>query len=127
MADFTIFIGNKNYSSWSLRPWLALKHTGAAFEEVMIPLDQPDSAMNLRRRSPSGRVPVLQHGALTIWEPLAMFAPVTTRFVTHAMPLDPVCGACIAAMQRWPAMQDWAAAAKAEPWVINYDVNAGAA
>ena len=105
MADFTIFVGSKNHSSWSLRPRLAFKHTGVAFEEVMIPLDRPESAMNFRRRSPSGRVPVLQDGALTIWEPLAMLAPMTTRFVTHAMPLG----------------------AKAEPWVIGYDVNAGAA
>lgn len=94
MADFTIFIGSKNCSSWSLRPRLA---------------------------------PVPKHGALAIWETLAMFAPVTTRFVTHAMPLDPVCGACIADIQRWPAMQERAAGAKAEPWVIGYDVNAGAA
>jgi len=70
MAEFTIYIGNKNYSPWSLRPWLALRHTGAAFEEVMITLDQQDSAVNLRRRSPSGRVPVLGHGALAIWESL---------------------------------------------------------
>jgi len=52
---------------------------------------------------------------------------VTTRFVTYSVPLDPVCGTYVAAMQRWPAMQDWAAAGKAEPWVIHDDVNAGAA
>jgi glutathione S-transferase len=56
-----------------------------------------------------------------------MFAPVVTRFVTYSVPLDPVCGAYVAAMQRWPAMQEWTAAAKAEPWVINDDVNTGAA
>src|SRR5882724_7059435 len=80
MAEFTIYIGNKNYSSWSLRPWLALRHTGAAFEEVMITLDQPDSAANLRRRSPSGRVPVLQHGALAIWESLAICEYLAEQF-----------------------------------------------
>ena len=226
MAEITIYIGNKNYSSWSLRPWLALRHAGVAFEEVVIPLDQKDSAANLRRHSPSGRVPVLRHDTLTIWETLAiceylaeqfpaarlwpadrdaraqaravsnemhagftvlrsllpmdicrrwplgnrlakvrpnveriaaiwrdcrerfgsrgangagdflfggftiadaMFAPVTTRFLTYSVPLDPVCSAYVAAMQRWPAMQDWIAAAKAEPWVINDDVNVGAA
>jgi glutathione S-transferase len=64
-------------------------------------------------------------GGFTIAD--AMFAPVATRFVTYSVPLDPVCSAYVAAMQRWPAMQDWADAAKAEPWVINYDVNASAA
>ena len=64
-------------------------------------------------------------GGFTIAD--AMFAPVTTRFLTYSVPLDPVCSAYVAAMQRWPAMQDWAAAAKTEPWVINYDVNVGAA
>lgn len=64
-------------------------------------------------------------GGFTIAD--AMFAPVTTRFVTYSVPLDPVCSAYVAAMQRWPAMQDWTAAAKAEPWVINDDVNTGAA
>jgi glutathione S-transferase len=64
-------------------------------------------------------------GGFTIAD--AMFAPVTTRFVTYSVPLDPVCSAYVTAMQRWPAMQDWAAAAKAEPWVINDEVNVGAA
>jgi glutathione S-transferase len=219
MPEFTLYIGNKNYSSWSLRPWLALKQTGAAFEEVLIPLDQPESADDLRRHSPSGRVPVLRHGQILVWESLAiceylaelfpaaqlwpadaaqraharaissemhsgfadlrrnlpmditrrwpagarldrvrsdieritamwrecrtrfgtegdflfgrftiadaMYAPVTTRFVTYGVPLDPVCEAYAAAVQRWPAMQEWTAAAAREPWVIAYDVNAG--
>jgi glutathione S-transferase len=56
-----------------------------------------------------------------------MFAPVITRFLTYSVPPDAVCTTYVAAMQRWPAMQDWVAAAKSEPWVINYDVNAGAA
>ena len=80
MAEFTIYIGNKNYSSWSLRPWLALRHAGAAFEEVLIPLDQADSAINLRRHSPSGRVPVLRHGALVIWETLAICEYLAEQF-----------------------------------------------
>jgi len=83
MAEFTIYIGNKNYSSWSLRPWLALRHAGAAFEEVLIPLDQADSATNLRRHSPSGRVPVLQHGTLAIWETLASASTWPSSFRTR--------------------------------------------
>lgn len=222
MAEITIFIGNKNYSSWSLRPWLALRQTGVAFEEVVIVLDQAQSAEDLRRHSPTGRVPVLRHGSLVIWESLAiceylaerfpasrlwpadiaaraharavsnemhagfgdlrrsmpmdisrrwplagrfdraradiervtalwrecrekfgrsdgkesgdflfgrfsiadaMFAPVATRFVTYGVPLDPVCAAYVHAVQAWPAMQEWTAAAAREPWVIPVDGN----
>jgi len=72
MADFTLYIGNKNYSSWSLRPWLALKHTGAAFDEVVIPLDEPTTKATILRHSPSGRVPALLHGELTVWDSLAI-------------------------------------------------------
>jgi len=72
MADFTIYIGNKNYSSWSLRGWLMLKATGAAFAEVVIPLDEANTRANILRHSPSGRVPALQHGAFTIWDSLAI-------------------------------------------------------
>ena len=72
MADLTLYIGNKNYSSWSLRPWLALKQAGATFNEVLIPLDQPDTPDLLRRHSPSRRVPVLQHGGLVLWESMAI-------------------------------------------------------
>jgi glutathione S-transferase len=84
MADFTIFVDSKKYS-WSVRPRARAQAPGVAFGEVMVRLDQPQSAMNLRRRSPGGRVPVLQHGALAIWGPLAMLAPMTTRFVSPAM------------------------------------------
>ncbi len=62
MADFTIYIGNKNYSSWSLRAWLMLKASGAAFDEVLIPLYEPASRAAILRHSPSGKVPALRHG-----------------------------------------------------------------
>jgi len=72
MADFTIYIGNKNYSSWSLRGWLMLKHTGAEFAEEVIPLDEANTRANILRRSPSGRVPALLHGDQVIWDSLAI-------------------------------------------------------
>ena len=72
MADLTIIIGSRNYSSWSLRPWLALKRTGAAFDEVLIDLDDPNKVALIRAHSPAGKVPVLKHGAMTIWESLAI-------------------------------------------------------
>src|SRR5580693_3096051 len=72
MADFTIYIGNKNYSSWSLRAWLMLKAAGVAFEEVLIPLWQPGSKAEVLHHSPSGKVPALVHGGVTVWESLAI-------------------------------------------------------
>ncbi len=68
----TLVIGNKNYSSWSLRAWLALEMTGAPFEEVVIPLDRDDTAAAIAAQSPSRRVPVLKHGGLAIWDSLAI-------------------------------------------------------
>jgi glutathione S-transferase len=72
MAKATIYLGNKNYSSWSLRGWLMLSMSGLAFDEVVIPLDQPDTAETIVKYSPSGRVPVLTHGDLRIWDSLAI-------------------------------------------------------
>ena len=72
MAEFTLVLANKNYSSWSLRGWLALKATGAEFEEVVIPLREADTRTTLLRYSPSGKAPCLVHGAITVWESLAI-------------------------------------------------------
>jgi glutathione S-transferase len=72
MPDRLLVIGNHNYSSWSLRPWLALKHLGVPFRLERIALDQPDTAACIRRHSPGGRVPVLVEGDVTIWESLAI-------------------------------------------------------
>lgn len=68
----TLVIGNKNYSSWSLRAWLPLKQSGLAFEEVRIPLNTPEFAAAIGQYSPSRRVPALRHGEVTIWESLAI-------------------------------------------------------
>jgi glutathione S-transferase len=72
MSELTLAVGSKNYSSWSLRAYLALAHTGQPFREVLIALDEPDTAANIARYSPSGRVPVLHHGGLVIWDSLAI-------------------------------------------------------
>lgn len=72
MRDLVLVIGNKAYSSWSLRAWLALKRTGLMFDEVLVPLQRPDSAARLQSESPSALVPVLRHGDLAIWESLAI-------------------------------------------------------
>jgi glutathione S-transferase len=75
-----IVVGNKKYSSWSLRPWLALKLTGAPFEETVVALDMPDTAENIRKFSPSGRVAALIDGGLTVWESLAICEYLAEKF-----------------------------------------------
>ncbi|MDR6769522.1 glutathione S-transferase family protein [Azospirillum sp. BE72] len=72
MSDLTLVMGNKAYSSWSLRPWLAMKQAGLAFAETVIPLRQPDTAARIAEHSPSGRVPSLIHAGLTVWDSLAI-------------------------------------------------------
>jgi len=67
-----IVVGNKNYSSWSLRAWLLVKKLREPFEEIVIGLDRPDTAENIKKHSPSGRVPVLVSGNLTVWDSLAI-------------------------------------------------------
>ncbi|HEX3854842.1 MAG TPA: glutathione S-transferase N-terminal domain-containing protein, partial [Polyangiaceae bacterium] len=66
MSDLTLVIGNKNYSSWSLRPWMLMKHLGMEFKELLLPLDTPEFRDGIEKYSPSGRVPVLQHGELRV-------------------------------------------------------------
>ena len=213
MVDFTLYIGNKNYSSWSLRGWLMAKAAGIAFEEVLIRLSQPNTKAEVLRHSPSGRVPTLVHGNNRVWESLAigeylaelfpdaklwprdragravarsvstemhagfsalrthypmnvrssfanrastpdvqadidritaiwhdcrtrfgkdgpflfgsafgnadaMYAPVVSRFRTYKVELDAGTQAYCDAVWAYPPMQEWAAAAKKEPWII---------
>lgn len=68
----TLLIANKNYSSWSLRGWLALRHAGFEFDEQVVFLDLPDTAAKINAFSPSGRVPALKDGGLLIWDSLAI-------------------------------------------------------
>ena len=82
MAQLTLVIGNKNYSSWSLRPWLAMKHFGLDFNEVRIALYTPESTEKLRLFSPSGKVPVLIHDTLTVWDSLAICEYLAIAFPT---------------------------------------------
>ncbi|MFO1155023.1 MAG: glutathione S-transferase family protein [Rhodospirillales bacterium] len=215
MSEFVLVIGNKNYSSWSLRPWLAMKMAGLVFEEIVIPLHQPETATSIARHSPAGKVPVLKHGARVIWESIAileylaellpnehlwpadiaaraharvvcaemhagfqalrsnlpmyvrasktgramkpevakdiaritaiwhdcrarfgsqdpflfgrfsnadaMWAPVVTRFATYGVTLDDESQIYCRAILALPPMREWYAAARAEPWSIDYD------
>jgi len=79
-----LIIGNKNYSSWSLRAWLLLRVKNIPFEEERIVLGQPDTNTLIRRYSPSGKVPVLIDGNNTVWDTLAIAEYLAERFPQHA-------------------------------------------
>ena len=83
-----LVIGNKNYSSWSLRPWLLLRQHGVMFDEMRLPLDTPEFAGAIPRWSPSGRVPALRHGELVVWDSLAITEYLAERY-GRVWPLDP--------------------------------------
>jgi len=90
MNPLTLVIGNKNYSSWSLRPWLVLRQMGVPFTEVRIPLYRADTLAELAAWSPSGLVPLLQDGELKVWDSLAICEYLHERFPEqHLWPADP--------------------------------------
>jgi glutathione S-transferase len=80
-----LVIGNKNYSSWSFRPWLAMKVAGIAFDETLISLDAPDFKARLMALSGAGKVPVLIDGDVRVWESLAIFEYLAEKFPTAAL------------------------------------------
>ncbi|MEI7932986.1 MAG: glutathione S-transferase family protein [Alphaproteobacteria bacterium] len=86
-----LVIGDKNWSSWSMRPWLALKRTGEPFEETFIHLRRDDTAAEIAQYSPSGKVPALVDGDVTIWDSLAICEYLADRFPKAGLwPADPV-------------------------------------
>jgi glutathione S-transferase len=90
MADLTIYLGNKNYASWSLRAWLALKATGGEFAEEVIPLFVPGGKETLLKYSPSGKVPALHHGDIVVWDSLAICGYLAETFpAARLWPDDP--------------------------------------
>ena len=106
MADLTLVIGNKNYSSWSLRPWLALKKTGLPFREEEILLRQDETKARILRHSAGGKVPVLHHGDVTVWESLAICEYLAETFPAAAL---------------WPSDK----AARAHARAISGEIHAG--
>ncbi|MCK3778386.1 glutathione S-transferase family protein [Ensifer sesbaniae] len=80
MTGLTLYVGNKNYSSWSMRPWMAMTAAGIDFEEVVIPFDFAAGNPDIRAISPTGRVPLLRHGDLLVWESLAIIEYVAELF-----------------------------------------------
>ena len=75
-----LIIGNKNYSSWSLRPWIAMKVAGIDFDETVIPLYEPGSREQVLAYSPAGKVPVLIDGDTPVWESLAILEYLAEKF-----------------------------------------------
>ena len=92
MAEsLTLVIGTRRYSTWSLRPWLALDHVGAEFDTIEIALRRPpQTKIDILAHSPSGKVPVLIHGSLKVWDSLAICEYVAELFPQAQLwPSDP--------------------------------------
>lgn len=88
MSRLTLVGGNRNYSSWSLRPWILLKHLGLEFEDVRIALDTPAFHSEIERWSPTRKVPVLLDGGVHVWESIAIVEYLDERSGGRAWPQD---------------------------------------
>jgi glutathione S-transferase len=84
-SGLKLVIGNKNYSSWSMRPWVAMTAFGIAFEEIRIGLDRPDTSSRIAQYSAAGRVPVLIDGETTVWDSLAICEYLAEQFPDRGM------------------------------------------
>lgn len=80
MAKLHLIIANRNYSSWSLRPWLAMTMAGLDFDETLIQLDTPAMKKQIAEHSRAGRLPVLRHGNVSVWESLAILEYLAETF-----------------------------------------------
>jgi glutathione S-transferase len=79
MSGYTLYITNRNYSSWSLRPWVLMRTLGLAFEDRLMPLPNPGEPNPFLAISPTGRVPCLHHGELQVWDSLAIVEYLAER------------------------------------------------
>jgi glutathione S-transferase len=86
----TLVIGNKNYSSWSMRPWLALAHHNVPFDEIVINIYADDAKARILEHSPAGKVPVLKDGGTTVWDSLSILEYLADKFPDLTLwPKDP--------------------------------------
>jgi glutathione S-transferase len=106
MAGLELVIGTKAWSSWSLRPWLALKAIGQPFKETLVELRQPNTRAEALKHAPSGRVPVLKHDGLAIWDSLAICEYLAETFPNAGL---------------WPADK----AARARARAVSAEMHAG--
>lgn len=134
MAELTLVIGDKRFSSWSLRPWLALKQIGLPFREVLIRLRRPETKAEILKHSPSGKIPCLVHGSSSVWDSLAIIEyvnelrpeaqlwPADRAARAHARSISAEMHSGFAALrqhlgmdlQREPARGEWPAEAAAD-------------
>jgi glutathione S-transferase len=90
-SGYKLVIGNKNYSSWSMRPWVAMTAFGIPFQEIRILLDHADTDTHIARYSAAGRVPILIAGETTVWDSLAICEYLAEQFPDKNMwPQDSV-------------------------------------
>ena len=80
MSNLKLYIGNKKYSSWSMRPWIALRHHGIDFDEELTLFDHANDNAHFWKFSPTRKVPVLVHDDLTVWDSLAILEYVAELF-----------------------------------------------
>jgi glutathione S-transferase len=103
-AHYTLIAGTQNWSSWSLRPYVALRATGAPFELIVVPLRRPDSKDQILRHSPTGKVPILKiadprGGDFSVWDSLAICETLAERHPEAGLwPHDPKARAMARAM-----------------------------
>lgn len=83
--QLTLVIANKTYSSWSFRPWILMRHFGAPFDEIVVPLAQENSRAELLRYSPTGKCPCLLDGEIIVWDSLAIIEYIAESFPDHAI------------------------------------------
>ncbi|MCY6383522.1 glutathione S-transferase family protein [Hoeflea prorocentri] len=82
MSEIVLYIGNKNYSSWSLRPWIAMRILDIEFREELVPFDMAAGNPAFADFSPTNKVPVLEHGTVRVWESLAIMEYLNDLFYT---------------------------------------------
>lgn len=76
----TLIIANKTYSSWSMRPWLVMRHFGIPFEEIVIPLAQETTRAEILRYNPAGKCPALLDGGACVWDSMAIIETLAEGF-----------------------------------------------
>jgi glutathione S-transferase len=81
----TLVLANKAYSSWSMRPWMVLKHFEIPFEEIVIPMNRPETRAEMLQHAPSGKCPSLRDGSITVWDSLAII-----EYIAECYPTFPI-------------------------------------
>ena len=78
----TLVLANKAYSSWSMRPWMVLKHFDIPFDEIVIPINQPETHAEMLKHAPSGKCPSLHDGTISVWDSLAIIEYLAETYPT---------------------------------------------